>query len=433
MNHYLDFEDDEYNSNALPPERTAEIFLAQEDRPQLEATRLYAAKSSADRNAMAFKTEIELRSSKDILDLKHANDPLQIFTIRQARSWTTLDISFELYTAFTAAFNVFPPFRKCVETFGVKCDEHECEFPGFQSQRTSQLSRVDAFECAYVLRRAELHGRTLSEGQCPWSIRQTAVYHIVHRPFSTSPNHPTTGDPQSKFLLISPSKAVERKIERLLGLASSWEEATHYSVIHSVLVTDSIKGWMGYIAWLEQDLKERSDRITFSKLGAVHKDFTFTVEDRQAIKLTEDAVIDLQTITSTLLNIVEGLRRHCKLCCNAYCEPWSQETHMCTAVSEEFHSHLSEVELMIKRAQSVRDRVVSSAQLLSDLLRYEDQRALKELTEQSATENRTMLSLAEKSTKDAEATKVLTIIGLVYLPTTFVAVRLSNYFVRGCI
>lgn len=80
---------------------------------------------------------------------------------------------------------------------------------------------------------------------------------------------------------------------------------------------------------------------------------------------------------------------------------------------------------------------------LSDLLRYEDQRALKELTEQSATENGTMLSLAvrllastqsgdlltleqEKSTKDAEATKVLTIIGLVYLPTTFVAVRSSK-------
>lgn len=32
-------------------------------------------------------------------------------------------------------------------------------------------------------------------------------------------------------------------------------------------------------------------------------------------------------------------------------------------------------------------------------------------------------SLQKKSTEDAEAVKVLTIIGLVYLPTTFVAVR----------
>ncbi|KAL0259222.1 hypothetical protein SLS55_006727 [Diplodia seriata] len=98
-----------------------------------------------------------------------------------------------------------------------------------------------------------------------------------------------------------------------------------------------IKGWMGYIAWLEQDLKERSDRITLSKLGARVKDFTFSVNDRQALKLTEDAVIDLQTIASTMLNTVEGL---------------------------------------------------------SDLLRYEDQRALKELTEQSADESKAMLSLA---------------------------------------
>lgn len=35
----------------------------------------------------------------------------------------------------------------------------------------------------------------------------------------------------------------------------------------------------------------------------------------------------------------------------------------------------------------------------------------------------------EKSTRDAEAVKVLTIIGLVYLPTTFVAV--SNFELRN--
>lgn len=112
-------------------------------------------------------------------------------------------------------------------------------------------------ESAYVLRRAELHQRPLVEGQSPWSIRQTAVYHTMSRPCSTSAPNPQWNEPQSRFLFISPSETAERKMGRLFDLASSQNAATHHSFIHSMLVADSIKGWMGYIAWLERDLKEK--------------------------------------------------------------------------------------------------------------------------------------------------------------------------------
>ncbi|KAF9634157.1 hypothetical protein BFW01_g5052 [Lasiodiplodia theobromae] len=183
-------------------------------------------------------------------------------------------------------------------------------------------------------------------------------------------------------------------MDRLLDLASSQNVVTHHSVIHSMLVADSIKGWMSYIAWLEQDLKEKSDHITLTNLGVGVKDFTFSVEDRQSLKMVEDAVIDLQTVTSTMLSTVKGISRYCGKCCKACCKRKPQKSCICSAVLEEFHGHVSEIELIINRAQSLRDRVVSSIQLLSDLLRYEDQRALKDLTEQSAAENSTMLSLA---------------------------------------
>lgn len=169
MNHFLEFEEDEYNSNASPYERTAEIFQAKEGKPQLEVCRFYAANNPAkDGNSMAFKPEIELRSSSDITALKNvclplevlsfceadpeveADDHLQIFTVRQQRSWTTLDISHELFTSFTTALKVFPSFWKCVRMFGIKCDEHECEFPGFQSQRTSPLCGHEAFGLSSV-------------------------------------------------------------------------------------------------------------------------------------------------------------------------------------------------------------------------------------------------------------------------------------------
>lgn len=158
-------------------------------------------------------------------------------------------------------------------------------------------------------------------------------------------------------------------------------------------------------------MKRQSDHITLTNLGSGVKDFTFSVEDRQSLKMVEDAVIDLQTVTSTMLATVKGISRYCGKCCKACCKRKPQKTCICAAVLEEFHGHVSELELIINRAQSLKDRVVSSIQLvswempvieyteinllqLSDLLRYEDQRALKDLTEQSAAENSTMLSLA---------------------------------------
>lgn len=71
--------------------------------------------------------------------MDQTNDHLQIFTIRQEGSWSTLNISNELFTAFVIEFNVFPSFWDCVRTFGFKSEEHECQFPGFQSQRTIRL------------------------------------------------------------------------------------------------------------------------------------------------------------------------------------------------------------------------------------------------------------------------------------------------------
>jgi hypothetical protein len=48
---------------------------------------------------------------------------------------------------------------------------------------------------------------------------------------------------------------------------------------------------------------------------------------------------------------------------------------------------------------------------------------LKELAQEVRSENAVMRVLAEKTTRDAAAVKVLTVITLIYLPATVVAVR----------
>lgn len=59
---------------------------------------------------------------------------------------------------------------------------------------------------------------------------------------------------------------------------------------------------------------------------------------------------------------------------------------------------------------------------LSSLLDLGNGNSLKTLAEEARQENTTMRKLTEKSTQDAAAVKVLTMITLVYLPATVVSV-----------
>ncbi|EKG19678.1 hypothetical protein MPH_03059 [Macrophomina phaseolina MS6] len=426
---YLVVDEEIPNLRASIEEKSASIFETKAGKAQLEVSCLARQKENSEDEPFAVKRNVELNSTEQLEALqKEHDDHFQIFKIRQARSWSTLNISNELFQEFARLFGVFQALWKCVFTFRMRSEEHEYDFPGFKSQRVPTSG--GPLECAYVLRRVELHGRRITEDESPWSIRQTAVYHklnphMLRKSVRSMPEH------QSVYLLINPSNSGEQQVDQLLELAHFKEQEIPHFFIHSLLIADSLHGWMEYLAWIERDLKDRSDRITFSKLGTMEKDFSFSVRDRQALKVLEDRVIDLQIIIGTLLSNVKGIRKHSRDFCRTHCKTSESEHCPCASVFDKFDSFLEEIELCKERASILRDRVFSSAQLLSDLLRYEDQRALKELTAQSQEENKTMLSLAEKSTKDAEAMKVLTIIGLVYLPTTFVANFFSTEFVKA--
>ena len=106
-----------------------------------------------------------------------------------------------------------------------------------------------------MLRRVELHGRPVFEGESPWSIRQTAVYHRIKAPtVSKDLFQPTS---TSMFLLIAPSAHTERQLCEYLDATTSGRVDASPSALHLLLVEDSLTGWMDYMAWLEKQLKEQ--------------------------------------------------------------------------------------------------------------------------------------------------------------------------------
>jgi hypothetical protein len=127
-------------------------------------------------------------------------------------------------------------------------------------------------ESAYVLRRVELNGRISTEGQSPWSIRQTAVYHKLN--FNPNFSKESLYEPKSTFLLIALSKNAERRLSEFLELSISNRCALSPCNIQRLLVADSLGGWADYMAWLETQLKEqvrsKPSRLNSASLGPVN-------------------------------------------------------------------------------------------------------------------------------------------------------------------
>ena len=129
---------------------------------------------------------------------------------------------------------------------------------------TSEVKFNGPVEFAYMIRRVELKNRAVVEGDSPWSIRQTAVYHRLEsniQDCETSQkeeSQPVQTVPRSVFLLLSQSENVEMQFaDSLKQTASNNEYPPSPWNIHRIFIADCLRGWMDYMAYIEQRLKQQ--------------------------------------------------------------------------------------------------------------------------------------------------------------------------------
>ncbi|KKA19654.1 hypothetical protein T310_6373 [Rasamsonia emersonii CBS 393.64] len=356
-------------------QRAPRLFQTTKAGSQLEVVRLSQPETPDGEKESNQNQQVDDRSQIEALR-REANNCSQLFIIRQKRSWTNLDIFRDLFEDFIGIYDIFPQLWKCLFAFGKKLRENEFEFPGFITR------------CTYPV---DTDGSEICE-LSPWYI-------------------------------------------------------------HWLLLADSSRGWGDYMAWLEEQLREQSEPILFARVG-VEKDsrshlddFQVSFVDRQKLKQLEDYITDLQVILDTMVHTATGIRTQCLKWCSRNCT--GRERCCCESFLEEFNRFVNEAQMHLSRAQVLHEKVQSTAKLLSNLLDYEEANALKGLARASHEEGRLMSvltvsrrSLPEKAkahltrvlqlqgTRDAAAVKILTIISLIYLPTTIVANFFSTVFVH---
>ena len=93
-------------------------------------------------------------------------------------------------------------------------------------------------------------------------------------------------------------------------------------------------------------------------------DFKFNFIDRQHLKLIEDYIIDLQVILPTLQGNILGVRGQCKMLCEIH-QRNGMSTCDCALIIAEFDEYAREAECCCKRADALRKKAKSTAQLVS--------------------------------------------------------------------
>ncbi|KAL3421149.1 hypothetical protein PVAG01_07594 [Phlyctema vagabunda] len=239
------------------------------------------------------------------------------------------------------------------------------------------------------------------------------------------------------WIFISPSSKMERKVNKFIEhiSASEIDGQINPLELHLVLIQAVLANWRWYIKSLVDRATEQSSRIIAATAGRGNSgsiDIEINFADRQVLKVVEDRVLDLITIfESTADTISTILERYGLIYNTSNNQPWHDQ------VTINLKDNLREVELYRKKADTLHKMVQGTASLLSDLLDYENaktaeenSKALAVLAQESREENITMRKLTEEGTKDAAAVKVITLITILFLPTTVVSGFFSTQFVK---
>jgi hypothetical protein len=94
-------------------------------------------------------------------------------------------------------------------------------------------------------------------------------------------------------------------------------------------------------------------------------DISINFEDRQTLKMLEDAIIDLDVILTTLLDTVTCVREQCRKCCQTYSN-LGREKAVVEEILEELDESVREAAMLVERAKNMKCRSESTAKLVSN-------------------------------------------------------------------
>jgi Mg2+ and Co2+ transporter CorA len=365
---------------------------------------------------------------QEIQELKHyvaKTNCVQFFFIHQRNSYSPLAITHELFETLLYEKRVPPSFKDYILYMGER--EREVEIAPPTLRRTPPGSPtldgdVHALECMYGLRFIDLNGRgNLHQPTSRWSLRQTAVY---CRP------RPSTNE--GTWILVTPSSLAKHRLTELFNDQARNSPSNPFT-IHVLLLENAIANWRPYLV----DLAAETDQHAAQLLGASRDDegpiSMADCGERQELMLLDEKLLNAELVIKATTSTVKYLLKFYESTLKLKVE---QQAVNDDSITFAFVNQLQELDLNSMRVEALRARLQGITNSVSSFLDLNSGFALQNLARESRKENEEMRHLSErmheltkKSTQDAAAVKVLTIVTLIYLPATVVSNFFSTSFV----
>ncbi|KAI9800578.1 MAG: hypothetical protein M1833_003236 [Piccolia ochrophora] len=339
---------------------------ARESRLSDEKTRLFSADdhrlevicvSGAESERPGTRVQWILRDVEQLL--AKLNDPTcrsasgRIFYVTQSYTWSTLQISEEMFRQLRSSLGVNPRFLDIVQLFGEKAgpveESHTSFFGHLSPHRSPQsldiASQRCSFELGYSVKHVERHGRPFPSD--PFSIRETGVYHKWDANVGNN-----------TWIFIQPSKATKADIDKL---SSQLPEAFQFQ-IHIAVLLGASEDWRYYTNYLEDSFSKLIDRSFFTKVkgpttqGGIDVDFN----DIRKLQILTDKLCRIAHILSLNINAGHQIQRLVQQLRNAW-QPldtpmtWALNDFEAKAGESIFcnQTHKARVDSMLRRSEGI--------------------------------------------------------------------------------
>ena len=279
---------------------------------------------------------------------------------------------------------------------------------------------------AIVLKYPERNGR--HEGMDAWSIRQTGIYQSFGWPTRTT-----------LWLLINPKRdsAAHMRVKHLLKTRVDFSDFHQQSpIIGLVVLSTYFANWRTLMAFYErEELRMVINQIrSFVPItyinnpqagivmsAEVHEKLKFSHSTLSELRQLENRLMLLPSIFRSLIRTIGKLDTFVDLFQAYEGAPLDSQR----ATKEILENYKGLTEEYCQNAEFILGKVRTSAQLLLDTLNLKHQRIAQQISENT-------LVLSNSAARDSSTIHVITIVTLLYLPATFIAVRASEMHMRKC-
>ncbi|KAB8227117.1 uncharacterized protein BDW43DRAFT_317117 [Aspergillus alliaceus] len=341
-----------------------------------------------------------LRSSADIQSYTSRAElhpsGLRVISISQGNSWRPLNVTREMFEHIQSNTGASSPLLDLVISFYDRIMASEEAFSGAPTFTSNDRN----IEIAYIFKYA--FQKFSNDKPESWSIRQTGVY----QKYDLTTKHST-------WIFMNPTKDClfqQRLMKALLSPNHCSLLKSHPLLIHNILFATFFPNWRDFLACYEArvltvsntTMPERIEdplRINHQMLTSMR-----SVESRclplQAIFRSFNKTLQTLSKTNQVLREFDNIQ-HPK---------WLQMKHL-------LDNYKSHADAYSQNAAFLQSRAAITSQLVTDTFSFKNSHTSQEQTKY-------MLDLTLSTVDDSTTVRVITVVTLIYLPSTFMAVSL---------